>query len=537
MFVQEDEKTLIPYQNNETLNSDWLQKIKINLLPTDLEKIPLSGSFVTITNRPIGIIEELILAHFLHKIRPEFCFLQNQNLASICEFYEKSLENNYLYNFNNLVEHDKGIGLFPVGNYSSFKAKGNTLSDSVWDKSIIKRIYDTNIKIIPIYITIDNEAFIKMQHLFINNPFSLELIKSIIESTGLEVTIRIGKPIIKNKFEFKSANQFSRFLRAKLYGLGSKLKIDYFYKSAEDTKEIIKPIDTEALHAELLSISDTNKIGEQGNFDIFLTKAKKIPLAIKEIGRLREITFRNIGEGTNNHLDLDEYDLHYLHLFIYDRDNKKIAGAYRLGDGKYIMETIGKKGFYIQSLFKISNKFNQYLSSSLELGRSFVTEEYQNQRLPLFLLWQGITYYISNSEYLKYIIGPVSISSSYSKISRSFIVSYIMKNHWDFDLAELVKPKTAFKPDFENVDFEVLLDSTGKSLKLLDDIIDDIDPLHNRIPVLLKKYFSKQAKIIGFNLDPNFNDALDGFMLTNINNIELENLNAFKTLNKNNYVD
>lgn len=511
------------------------ENIKVNIPESDLEKIPESGAFITISNRPIGFIEEKLLSKCIRSRRADYRFLDNTHLKSDDDFYNKYLKGNSLLKFDTLVEKNQGIGLFPVGNISNFKAKGSTISDSIWDKSLIRKIYRNSIKIIPVYITIENEEFRKLLSVLHKNPISFEIIESLIEHTGLEVTVRIGKPILKSKFEFKSVNQFGRFLRAKLYGLGSKLKVDYFYKKKDVTEKIIEPIDQFKLESELLSISDTNRIGQQGDFDIYLAKAKKIPLAIREIGRLREITFRKVGEGTNNQLDLDEYDLHYLHLFIYDREKRKIAGAYRLGDGKYIMETIGKKGFYIQSLFKINYKFKTYLEKSLELGRSFVVEEYQNQRLPLFLLWQGIIYYISNSPYLKYIIGPVSISSTYSGISRSIIVAYIMKHQWDFNLAKFIKPKTAFKTDFENLDYEVLLEATGNSIKLLDDIIDDIDPTHSKVPVLLKKYFSKQAKIIGFNLDPEFNDALDGFMLTEIDKIELENLSAFKTLDKQHY--
>jgi putative hemolysin len=521
----------------KAVHKNWFENISVNITDKDLEKIPEKGALFTISNRPIGFIEELIIARCVGQKRNDFCFLNNSNLSSVESFYKSYLNKNHFLKLEKLIEENKLISLFPVGNTSSFQGKGSSLSDSIWDKSIIRKIYQNNLKIVPIYITIENEAFLKMQALMVNEDYSYEIVTSMIEHTGVEVTVRIGKPIVKSKFEFQSINQFSRFLRAKLYSLGSKIKVDYFYNVKEKVEKIVEPIDPISLEAELLSITDTNKIGEQGNFDIYLAKAKKIPLAIKEIGRLREITFRNIGEGTNNQIDLDEYDLHYLHLFVYDREAKKIAGAYRIGDGKYIMETIGKKGFYIQSLFKISNKFSNYLSASIELGRSFVVDEYQNHRLPLYLLWQGINYYISNSDYLKYIIGPVSISSSYSKISRSFIVAHIMKHHWDYELAKMIQPKTAFKTDFENIDYEILLEKTGNSIKLLDDIIDDIDPEHSKVPILLKKYFSKQAKIIGFNLDPKFNDALDGFMITKIDQIELDILNFSKNVNKEDYAN
>lgn len=515
--------------------SDWINKVKIHITDEDLQKIPTHKNFITVSNRPIGIIEEILIAQILLKKQSKIAFLNNIGLLNEKDFYIKYVEGNSLLDFKKLLQNKFSVSTFPVGNTSDFSAKGNSLSDSVWDKTVVKKIYQNDAPIIPIYISINNEAFKKMQALFLNQKMTYDLAVSIIEYNGLDVSIRIGKPIKKEKYNFNNINQFGRFLRAKLYSLGSKLKVENFYEETQIATEIVKPVNELELEAELNSISDTNKIGTHLNFDIYLAKAKKIPLAINEIGRLREETFRKVGEGTNKQIDLDEYDLHYLHLFIYDRNAKKIAGAYRLGDGKYIMETMGKKGFYIRSLFKMGKAFNPYLSSSLELGRSFIVESYQNQRWPLFLLWQGITYYITNSHYLKYIIGPVSISSSYSKVSKSFIVSYIMQYHWDEKLAKYIKPKTMFKPDFEDIDYQAIIDSSGNSLKLLDEIIEDVDPLHNKVPVLLKKYFSKEARIIGFNLDPDFNDALDGFMITNISKIPLEELKAFKAMNKKEY--
>jgi hypothetical protein len=246
---------------------------------------------------------------------------------------------------------------------------------------------------------------------------------------------------------------------------------------------------------------------------------------------LREITFRSVGEGTHLSSDLDSYDLHYLHLFVYDVVERKLVGAYRIGDGNYIFNTLEKKGFYTHSLFKMKPSFSKILKESIELGRSFVRQEYQNHRLPLFLLWKGIQYFLHNHPAIHYIIGPVSISNTYSKISKSFIVAYIMKHHWNEKMAKNIIPRNQFKSDFKKLDYQVLLDASGKEVKLLDSIIEDIDPIHKKIPILLKKYFTQNAEIIGFNVDPNFNDALDGLMITNIDKLQEQAFEGFE-LNK-----
>jgi len=527
MFEVENEKKYISYPN---FIPEYIQKVAINISEKDLDKIPAKGSFISFSNRPVGIIEELILAQLFSLKRQDYKFLNNQFLASETTFHSKYLEPNTILDIASIVDKKEALGLFPVGNISSFQNKMSAFTDSKWDKLIIKQLRQTTTPIIPIYFNVESEQIFKILGSIPHQHLNFESIKNIIESKGLEISILVGKPIAKNKFNFKNNNHFGQFIRAKLYGLSSKLKVDIFYNN-KPVKDIIKAIDSKLIAQELNAITDTNLIGEQGDFQVFIAKAKKIPNTIQEIGRLREHTFRKVGEGTNEHIDLDEYDLHYLHLFLFDTKQQKIAGAYRIGDGKYIMKTIGKKGFYLSSLFKMKKSFYPILRQSIELGRSFVVPEYQNKRLPLFMLWKGILYYLRSNSYLKYMLGPVSISNTYSTTSKGLMIKYIMKYHWDEKLANEIKPKMAFQSNFDDIDYNVLVDCSNNKLKLLDNIIEDIDPYHNKVPVLLKKYFAQNAKVIGFNVDPLFNDALDGFMLTDIKDLPEENFDTFN-LNK-----
>lgn len=531
--------TLNPIQNNNEYllkalnnNSNLINNINLNLSEEDLKKIPKTGAFITISNRPLGIIEEYFLAKALFLIRKDIAFLNNHFLEENSPFYKTHIENNTSISISNLLEQGKGVCLFPVGNVSQFQIGSKGFTDSKWDKVILKQIYKLEVPIIPIYIDTEKNNTLKMLSSISPKIYSKKLLSDIVSVKGIKANLIIGKPINKNKFSFNNYNHFGQFLKAKLYVLGSKLRIDIFYKPQIKQKEIVEAIEPNLIDQELNAIADINMIGEQDNFQIFIAKAKKIPLTIQEIGRLREETFRKVGEGTNNHLDLDEYDLHYLHLFLYDKHAKKIVGAYRIGDGKYIMNTIGRKGFYSHSLFKLKKGFNHILEHSIELGRSFVVEEYQNKRLPLFLLWNGIMYYLNNHKKIHYMLGPVSINNTYSNVSKSILIKYIMKYHWDEELAKQITPKQAFKPNFNGLDYKVLIECTNNEVKSLEHIIEDIDPLHNRVPVLLKKYFAQNGKIIGFNVDPEFNDALDGFMITNIKDIPKESFEAFQ-LNKN----
>lgn len=200
-----------------------------------------------------------------------------------------------------------------------------------------------------------------------------------------------------------------------------------------------------------------------------------------------------------------------------------IVGAYRLGKGDEIFYSMGRAGFYLNELFRIKSSLHPILQQSLELGRSWVRKEYQLKPLPLFLLWKGILKYLMDNPQYRYLIGPVSISNHFSKLSKSLIVDFINKNHFDHQLAKYVKPRKKFKVDFSKIDVGLLLES-GDSLKNLDSLVSEIETKHIKIPVLLRQYIALNAKIICFNIDPKFSDSLDGFLVLDLKQIPKEML-------------
>ena len=512
------------YKLFENSNEDaLLQNIQLKISAEDLNRIPANGSFITICNRPVGGIEEILLSKIIHSKRPDFFFLNNIFLKDMTNFHKNFIMDNSLLSVGNMCAEGHGVGLFPVGNISEFQAPHNASADSRWDKLVVKSALDANTSILPIYISIEDESIFKLLGMIHPIFITRKVISDIIANNGLKATIRIGRPLRKQHFtNFTSLGQCSRFLRAKLYSLSSQLAVESFFETENET--VIDEVSTHKIECELAAIADTNMVLKEGDFEVYLAKAKKIPSTIVEIGRLREITFRGVGEGTNKSVDLDEFDLYYLHLFLWDTKHKKIAGAYRMGVGSYIMKTIGKRGFYLRTLFKMKKPFDKVLENAIELGRSFIREEYQNKRLPLFLLWKSIAAFMQRTDNAKYMIGPVSISKQYSSISRSVMVRFIMQYYWDIKLAKHIKPMKEFRPKFEGLDVDILMEGTKDSLHLMDDVLKDVDVDSKKMPVLLKKYFKQNAKIIGFNEDPNFNDALDGFMIVKTEELTKEYL-------------
>ncbi|MBK8807450.1 MAG: GNAT family N-acetyltransferase [Bacteroidales bacterium] len=321
-------------------------------------------------------------------------------------------------------------------------------------------------------------------------------------------------------------------MRVKLYMLACKLETAQFLRNVLDKSkkhvpdELIKPVEPDLLRKDIEGIPEEYKLFDYKGYSVFCVPLDFIPSIIIEIGRLREETFRAVGEGTNRSFDLDSFDLYYEQLFIWDNNYNQIVGAYRVGKGKDIIEHYGIKGFYVSSLFKIDKALSPMFANSIELGRSFVALTYQKQYFPLFLLWRGIMSLLLKNEDYRYLTGPVSISNNFSKLSKSMIVEFIKSKYFDKNIAQFVKPRKAFKISKDIIpDINTLMNTDKLDINLLDKMIIEIES-NQKMPVLLKKYLTLNAKIVGFNIDPDFNDCLDGLILLDIFTIPLDALLA-----------
>jgi len=283
---------------------------------------------------------------------------------------------------------------------------------------------------------------------------------------------------------------------------------------------IIYPIRVDELCAEIDKLSSDCHLYSRGDFEVYLAKAVDIPNLLREIGRLRELPFRAVGEGTGKSLDIDAYDEFYLNLFIWDKKHKKIVGGYRMGMGESINDAKDLDRFYINSLFEIAPAIVSVLKKSIELGRSYIVPEYQKGYLPFFLLWQGILKVLVRNGNYRYLIGPVSISKNYSGTCKSLIIAFVKRYFFDDNIAQYFKPRTPFQPTVKQVDLDKMMDEVkGGRLRNLETFLKSIEPEHIKVPVLLKQYTKLNAKFISFNIDPNFSDALDGLMILDLKDL------------------
>ena len=260
---------------------------------------------------------------------------------------------------------------------------------------------------------------------------------------------------------------------------------------------------------------------EGGAFQVFLAEARHIPAALREIGRLRELTYRAIGEGTGRQLDLDPFDDRYVHLFSWDREQKRIVGAYRIGRTDRIMMTEGVDGLYTRTLFRYDERLIARLSPALELGRSFVRAEYQKNYNALLLLWKGIGRFVATHPQYRVLFGPVSISCRYSDSSHRLLMAFLQQNHLDRDLAALVE---AINPRVMN---PAPAQAIPRSIEEANRLVTAAERDGKGVPVLLRQYLKLNAKLLGFNVDPHFGDALDALMLVDLTTVDAAILNRY----------
>jgi len=311
--------------------------------------------------------------------------------------------------------------------------------------------------------------------------------------------------------------------------LGTSIEVKKFFntgiKRLPKEEKIAETVIKEKLLAEISFIKEHFTLFNSVNFSVICSPSDKMPTIMSEIGRLREVTFRAVGEGTNKSNDIDEFDLYYNQMFIWDNDEHCIVGAYRLGKGKEIMQRYNIGGFYSQSLFRMKQSFAPVLNQSVELGRSFIVQEYQRKPLPLFLLWKGILYFLIKHTEYRYLIGPVSISNNFSEFSKGVIVEFIRKYCYHYAFAKYIVPRKEFRVPNLKIDTDILIESFTDVNKL-DKLIEEVELKNGKMPVLLKKYIKLNGKIMGFNIDPKFNNCIDGLMILDLFDVPRETINS-----------
>jgi putative hemolysin len=519
--------------------------IKFEVPDKELENIPLTGSFITVSNHPFGGIDALILHKILAARRPDVKVMANFLLQRIEPLKDLIIPADPTENYHNrkqlytsiretlrYVKEGHPVAIFPAGEVSTYQSESGLITDREWQETLLRAVRIAAVPVIPVYFHGTNSRWFHILGRIHPLLGIARLGSEMINKRHNVIRVRIGKPVtVKEQADLGDVVRFGRYLRARTYSLGSALEARPFFNNFRKRRSrrqepVESPGDRKVLMEEISAVRQSYELFTNKNYLVLFAPTRAIPNLIREIGRLRELTFREVGEGTNRATDLDEYDFYYHHLIVWDDDTGAVVGAYRLGKGKEILSQYGIKGFYIHSLFRIRKSFEPVLSESLELGRSFIVKEYQRKAMPLFLLWKGLlSVLVMHAEY-RYLIGPVSISNEFSSLSKSLIVDFIRNNFYDSSMARFIRPRKKLNLQVDKrIDRDVIIASAEKDISKVEKVVSDVDSGF-RIPVLLKKYLEINARIIGFNVDPDFNNCLDGLIMLDVYKIPADFVNA-----------
>lgn len=517
---------------------DSLQ-IKFEIPEEDLKRLPKDGAYITISNHPLGGIDGILLLKLMLEREPNFKIIANFLLHRIEPLKKYIMPVNPFENHKDAkssvvgiketlrhLSDGKPLGMFPAGEVSTYR-DGKLVVDREWEEGAIKVIRKAQVPVVPIYFHAKNSRLFYLLSRIDDTLRTAKIPSELWTQKDRVIKVRIGKPIsVAEQNEHKTLEEYSEFLRKKTYMLAnpfekeSKLLTAPNLKLPRSPKQIVTPAQHEKIVEEVEALRKADcRLLQSKNYEVFFTKPDKITNILHEIGRLREITFREVGEGTNESIDIDAYDKYYHHMFLWDDDAKKIAGAYRMGLGSEIFPRYGITGFYLQELFRFEPELFDMMSKSIEMGRAFITKEYQQKPMPLFLLWKGIVHTTLRYPEHKFLIGGVSISNQFSDFSKSLMIEFMKSNYYDPYIAQYIHPKKEYKVKLKDADKDFIFDEAESDLNKFDKIIDELEPGSLRLPVLMKKYIKQNARVVAFNVDPLFNNAVDGLMYIRIADI------------------
>jgi putative hemolysin len=509
-------------------------QVQLDLPPFEAERIPATGPVIITSNHPYGGLDGLLAMATIGRRRRDLRILVNPELAQLDAIgslmipvdpfggpQAKRANVAGMRKALRWLEEGGALMIFPAGEVSHLHLRTLSISDPPWSTTSARLIRMSGAPVVPMYFGGANSALFQLAGIVHPKLRTLLLPHELGNKLGSRVRVRLGTPLAPSKLAaFETDTELAAHLRLKTYLLaGSNNSTEGTARAgttAERTLEpIAAPVDPERLSCEIETLPPEMLLLSSGRMRVYCAPTSRIPWTLQELGRLRELTFRAVGEGTGRSADIDVFDDYYEHLFIWNTETSEIVGAYRLGRTDVISRRFGKRGLYTSTLFDYNELFIKLLGPGLELGRSFVRAEYQKSFASLMLLWKGIGEYVSRNPRYCRLIGPVSISNDYMPLSRELLVRYLRKRNFNLLAPTVVRPKRPFRGRFS-------LRSLGGPHKSLADIealstvVADLEPDGKGAPVLLRQYLKLGGRMLGFNVDPDFGNALDCLVLIDL---------------------
>ena len=513
-------------------------KVKYAIDPMDLEKIPPEGPLVVVANHPFGGIEGVILAAILMKIRSDVKVLGNyllkrvagidESIISVDPFEGKHAAAANLKGLKETIRWVKKGGAlltFPSGEVSSFHFRKRRVVDPAWSPHVGGIVRRTGASVLPIYLPGKNSPVFQMLGILHPRLRTAMLPRELMNKKGRRIVPLVGNVIPSRRLKrFDSDEAVINYLRLSTYflknrendrrGVSTQTMIPGIVEKPK--KAVIEPVAVEELEKDVRRLPADQRLVVSGDLAVYIAQSSQLPNLINEIGRLREITFRQVDEGTGNEIDLDRFDSYYHHLFLWNHARRELIGAYRLGLTDEIFKRYGSKGLYTNQLFHFKPELIRYLSTAIEFGRSFIRAEYQRKLNSLILLWRGVGRFLTQRPHYNILFGPVSISQNYHSVSRNLIVKFLQANRFDNALSRFVIPRRPYRASkIEDIDPQAF----QSSLQDIDDLsvlVSEIEKDGKGIPILLRHYLKLNGQLISFNLDTSFSNVVDGLLLVDV---------------------
>lgn len=515
--------------------------IRCEVAENELARVPRTGAAVVVANHPFGAVEGLILIDLLRRMRPDVKVMANRLLTRLPELEDLlipvdpfgrpgSARVNIAPLRRSLRHLEEGgvLVIFPAGEVSHLNLRRREVADPPWTLTLAGLVRRSGAPVLPVFFPGGNGPLFHAAGLLHPRLRTALLPHELLNKRKMKVTVRIGSLIPFRRVAALGDGEIVAYLRLRTYLLGERGK-PAKAPAPPAAGEIIVPSDSERMAREIERLPSEQLLTESGPLQAFCAEAGQIPWILREIGRLREITFRSVGEGTGLSIDIDRFDSHYSHIFLWNRETREIAGAYRLGQTDLLLERFGAQGLYTSTLFHYRLGFLERLGPALELGRSFVRPEYQKSYSPLLLLWKGIGRFVVAHPRYRLLFGPVSISRDYTPLSRQLMAASLGESHTVPEFARLVKARNPLRlrplkikgcdPGFTE---EILRDFGEVS-----SLVSDLEPDGKEAPVLLRHYLGLGGKILSFNIDPDFSDVLDGLVLVDLAKADARSLERY----------
>ena len=519
-----------------------------------LDNVPEEGACIVVANHPFGGIEGILAARLLRQRRPDVKIMANGLLKRVPEFSdlfigvnpytEKNAARDNIRPMREAVRWLKADGLlvvFPAGDVSTLNLRNLRIADGPWGAVVPRLARLCSAPIVSLYFGGRNSWRFHLAALLHPHLKTALLPRELMNKQNRTLKLWISESIPFHRLRGLGSDiEIARYLR--LYNLmlctlensrkaqeGSEVAVKTVPRQKQPIRE---PVAVECLRVEVESLNGERRLASSGDLDVYYARSHEIPNLLQEIGRLRETMFRSVGEGTGKLVDIDGYDKYYLQLFAWDRNREKIAGAYRLGLSDEILRNYGKRGFYSHSLFNYPGAFIRAVGPFIEMGRSFVSRDYQRSFAPLMLLWKGIGMYIADNPRYATLVGPVSISNDYSNLSQSLLIDFLKVNNFDTGLGRHVRarrpysPNESLKPGLRPVWRKTDLEGM-RSIQGISELMSMIEGDNKGVPVLIRQYLKMGGRMLGFNVDPQFGGCIDGLMMADLRRVTLNVLKRY----------